>query len=167
MSHRLTLLLSLFLCVSDIFPNVERLASVPCPVLVIHGTDDQEVPLAHGYALFNLQPFQRFDLSSSSAVSFQLMGPTLCQMLYLHNGLLDESESREGDWSLHMQCLVFGCDWHSISARMSNADLVRLGLNPLFPPMVCLMCVSREALQRAVPQQWQTEPFWVQVGIET
>lgn len=38
----------------DPFPNLKRIGNVKCPVLIIHGTDDQIIPYAHGQALFKL-----------------------------------------------------------------------------------------------------------------
>ncbi len=35
------------------FPNIDHLARINCPVLVIHGTADQIIPFWHGQALFN------------------------------------------------------------------------------------------------------------------
>ncbi|CAD7933841.1 unnamed protein product [Amoebophrya sp. A25] len=36
----------------DVFQNVNKIKDVECPVFCIHGTDDQEVPIDHGKALF-------------------------------------------------------------------------------------------------------------------
>ena len=38
----------------DPFPNLRRIGAVKCPVLIIHGTDDQIIPYAHGQTLFKL-----------------------------------------------------------------------------------------------------------------
>ncbi len=38
----------------DPFPNLKRIGNVKCPVLIIHGTDDQIIPYTHGQALFKL-----------------------------------------------------------------------------------------------------------------
>ena len=38
----------------DPFPNLRRIGAVKCPVLIIHGTDDQIIPCAHGQTLFKL-----------------------------------------------------------------------------------------------------------------
>lgn len=35
----------------DIFRNYEKIPKVKCPVLVMHGTEDEVVPLAHGVAI--------------------------------------------------------------------------------------------------------------------
>lgn len=35
----------------DIFPNIERITKVQCPVFIIHGKKDQEVAFEHGLAL--------------------------------------------------------------------------------------------------------------------
>ena len=35
----------------DIFPNINRIPQVQCPVLVIHGMIDTEVPFGHGRQL--------------------------------------------------------------------------------------------------------------------
>jgi fermentation-respiration switch protein FrsA (DUF1100 family) len=40
----------------DRFPSAERIASVTCPVLVIHGTTDTIVPLSYGKRLFEAAP---------------------------------------------------------------------------------------------------------------
>jgi pimeloyl-ACP methyl ester carboxylesterase len=39
------------LCGCDIFPNIDRIARVTCPVFVIHGTEDRNVRLDHGQRL--------------------------------------------------------------------------------------------------------------------
>jgi fermentation-respiration switch protein FrsA (DUF1100 family) len=36
----------------DVFKNIEKVRQVQAPVLVIHGTDDTEVPLKHGTELY-------------------------------------------------------------------------------------------------------------------
>jgi pimeloyl-ACP methyl ester carboxylesterase len=36
----------------DRFRNIDKIAKVTCPVLVVHGRDDQVVPFAHGQQLF-------------------------------------------------------------------------------------------------------------------
>lgn len=41
---------------ADMFHNVEKLASVTCPVLVVHGTEDCVVPLAQGVEVQRLAP---------------------------------------------------------------------------------------------------------------
>eukprot|EP00741_Cyanophora_paradoxa_P025004 tig00000319_g24136.t1 len=38
----------------DIFPNVDKIRRVQAPVLVIHGTDDEVVPFAHGLTLYKM-----------------------------------------------------------------------------------------------------------------
>ena len=46
----------------DIFPNVDRIKKVQCPVMVIHGQLDEEVDVAHGVALHNaVKPDYRRD----------------------------------------------------------------------------------------------------------
>ena len=40
----------------DIFPNIDNLHHVPCPVFVIHGKADEEIPLMHGEGLYNAAP---------------------------------------------------------------------------------------------------------------
>jgi len=40
----------------DIFPNIDRIRKAKCPVMIIHGKKDQEVPIAHGEALYNAVP---------------------------------------------------------------------------------------------------------------
>jgi len=37
----------------DKFPNINKIGAVHCPVLFIHGTNDQTIPLWHGRALFD------------------------------------------------------------------------------------------------------------------
>lgn len=45
----------------DIYPNIDRIKLVRCPVMVIHGKLDEEVPFVHGVELHNAVPpeFQR------------------------------------------------------------------------------------------------------------
>lgn len=38
------------------FPSLERIATVPMPILVIHGRDDTTIPAAHGRRLFQAAP---------------------------------------------------------------------------------------------------------------
>lgn len=35
----------------DVFPNIDRIKKVSCPVMIIHGELDEEVPITHGKAL--------------------------------------------------------------------------------------------------------------------
>lgn len=44
------------LCCCDIFPNVDRLRNVTCPVFIIHGMLDETVPIHHGRGLYNAVP---------------------------------------------------------------------------------------------------------------
>jgi hypothetical protein len=38
--------------VPDVYPTADRIARVPCPVLIVHGEQDDIVPVGHGRALF-------------------------------------------------------------------------------------------------------------------
>jgi pimeloyl-ACP methyl ester carboxylesterase len=40
----------------DIFPNIDRIQRVRCPVFVIHGMEDKQVGFHHGLNLFNAVP---------------------------------------------------------------------------------------------------------------
>jgi abhydrolase domain-containing protein 17 len=40
----------------DIFPNIDRIKKVKCPVMVIHGKLDEEVSLSHGKSLHEAVP---------------------------------------------------------------------------------------------------------------
>jgi fermentation-respiration switch protein FrsA (DUF1100 family) len=40
----------------DKFRNVDKIRRVSCPVLVLHGTEDEVVPIAHGRRLFDVAP---------------------------------------------------------------------------------------------------------------
>ncbi len=40
----------------DIFPNIDRIKKVSCPVFIIHGKKDVEVPIEHGMALQEAVP---------------------------------------------------------------------------------------------------------------
>ena len=42
----------------DIYPNIDRIKKVRCPVMVIHGCLDQEVDVSHGQELHRLVPTQ-------------------------------------------------------------------------------------------------------------
>jgi len=35
----------------DIFPNIDRVPIIKCPVMIIHGKDDEDVPFNHGFRL--------------------------------------------------------------------------------------------------------------------
>ena len=37
----------------DPFPTIERVPTIECPVLVIHGAKDTLVPIKHGFAIYN------------------------------------------------------------------------------------------------------------------
>eukprot|EP00554_Chaetoceros_debilis_P015678 CAMPEP_0194116158 /NCGR_PEP_ID=MMETSP0150-20130528/25912_1 /TAXON_ID=122233 /ORGANISM="Chaetoceros debilis, Strain MM31A-1" /LENGTH=278 /DNA_ID=CAMNT_0038806815 /DNA_START=193 /DNA_END=1030 /DNA_ORIENTATION=- len=37
----------------DKFPNIDRISSVRCPTMIIHGADDKTIPIEHGLALHN------------------------------------------------------------------------------------------------------------------
>ena len=41
------------LCCCDIFPNIDRIAHISCPVFIIHGTHDDKVSINHGMRLHN------------------------------------------------------------------------------------------------------------------
>ncbi len=40
----------------DPFPNLERIAKVRCPVLVVHAEHDELIPFSQGRALFDAAP---------------------------------------------------------------------------------------------------------------
>ena len=40
----------------DIFPNYRRIRRVSCPVLIMHGTDDEVIHVSHGFELHRLCP---------------------------------------------------------------------------------------------------------------
>ena len=40
----------------DIFPNINRIQNVRCPVMIIHGLLDEEVHISHGKALHDAVP---------------------------------------------------------------------------------------------------------------
>lgn len=46
----------------DQFPNLHRIRRLSCPLLVIHGLNDQVIPVRHGRALFAAAPEPRFGL---------------------------------------------------------------------------------------------------------
>jgi len=46
------------LCCCDIFPNIDRIRLVRCPVFIIHGEEDEQVDFAHGRALQDAVPEQ-------------------------------------------------------------------------------------------------------------
>ena len=50
--HTFTCLSRLLACL-DIYPNINRIKNVRCPVMVIHGKLDEEVPFLHGLELHN------------------------------------------------------------------------------------------------------------------
>ena len=45
----------------DIYPNIDRIKHVNCPVMILHGRLDQEVDISHGRDLYRATPeeFQR------------------------------------------------------------------------------------------------------------
>jgi fermentation-respiration switch protein FrsA (DUF1100 family) len=40
----------------DKFPNIDRISSVRCPTLIVHGTDDRTIPMTHGVGLYDEIP---------------------------------------------------------------------------------------------------------------
>ena len=42
------------LCCFDIYPNISRIKKVKAPVFIIHGEEDEEVPVYHGKQLYDL-----------------------------------------------------------------------------------------------------------------
>ena len=50
------------LLVRDRYDNAAKLASVTCPILLLHGTADKLVPVAHALALVGVQPAARLEL---------------------------------------------------------------------------------------------------------
>lgn len=46
---------SLLACL-DIFPNINRIRKIQCPVMIIHGVLDEEVHISHGKALHDAVP---------------------------------------------------------------------------------------------------------------
>ena len=40
----------------DIYPNIDRIKKVKCPVMIIHGRLDEEVDVAHGVAMHQAVP---------------------------------------------------------------------------------------------------------------
>jgi abhydrolase domain-containing protein 17 len=59
--HTFSCSLSSALACLDIYPNIDRIKKVKCPVMVIHGCLDQEVDVSHGQELFRAvpEPYQR------------------------------------------------------------------------------------------------------------
>lgn len=49
---------SRLLCCCDIFPNINRITKVKCPVFVIHGLQDREVKVEHGNRLYSAGKIQ-------------------------------------------------------------------------------------------------------------
>lgn len=40
----------------DLFPNIDRMKDIKCPIFIAHGEDDKIVPFEHGRALFEASP---------------------------------------------------------------------------------------------------------------
>ena len=51
----------------DKFPNLDKIQRVTCPVLVMHGTEDEVIPFNHGQKLFALAPQPKLALWVESA----------------------------------------------------------------------------------------------------
>ena len=45
-----------FTLVGDKFSNIDRIADVDCPVLIVHGHEDAIIPIEHGQALLDAVP---------------------------------------------------------------------------------------------------------------
>ncbi len=55
--HSKTFIFRVLACL-DIFPNINRIKKVQCPVMIIHGVLDEEVHISHGKALHDAVPEQ-------------------------------------------------------------------------------------------------------------
>ena len=68
----------------DPFPNVSRIRSINCPLLIIHGTDDRVVPFSQGSALFRhaVEPKRFVDVPGAGHVDFiDVMGTDVYEKL--------------------------------------------------------------------------------------
>ena len=53
---RILFFLNRALACLDIYPNIDRIRKVKCPVMIIHGRLDEEVDVAHGVAMHKAVP---------------------------------------------------------------------------------------------------------------
>lgn len=77
------------------FPNIDRLAQVDCPVLVIHGQSDRIIPFWHGQALFTAaqEPKQSFwvqdadhnDVQNVAGASYRQTLQQFAQQIAVHD----------------------------------------------------------------------------------
>uniref|UniRef100_A0A6T8GYY9 Peptidase S9 prolyl oligopeptidase catalytic domain-containing protein n=1 Tax=Hemiselmis andersenii TaxID=464988 RepID=A0A6T8GYY9_HEMAN len=66
----------------DAFCNLDKVSKIKCPVLVIHGTKDDVVPLGHGKALFKMckRPHRPFWVGGAGHNDIEVSHfPALCQ----------------------------------------------------------------------------------------
>ena len=54
----------------DIFPNIDAAKQVSAPVFVIHGTEDQEIPIQHGIVRVHLHLRRVADVHKRSSAGF-------------------------------------------------------------------------------------------------
>ena len=74
------------------FPNIRRIANINCPLLLIHGTDDQTIPFSHSEELFEtaVEPKQLVAIAQANHNDIRLVDETT----YL-NAIQKFSESLE------------------------------------------------------------------------
>lgn len=68
----------------DCFANLNKVSKIQAPVLIVHGTKDEVVPLAHGKVLFKLcrRPHRPFWVQGASHNDIELNHfPLFCQRL--------------------------------------------------------------------------------------
>ena len=65
------------------YPNIERIPTVNCPVLIAHSRDDEIVPYAHGRALYEraVAPKQFFELRGGHNNAFLVTGADYVSIL--------------------------------------------------------------------------------------
>ncbi|WOL01354.1 protein ABHD17B-like [Canna indica] len=83
----------------DIYKNIDKIGSVNCPVLVIHGTSDEVVDFSHGRKLWELcnEKYEPLWLKGGKHCDLELF-PEYIKHLKKFISMVEKSPSQRGTW---------------------------------------------------------------------